>query len=519
MIRSVIEEQGFRRDCLTVCGRDRSDPTRKVLINLPAPPHQPPSTPPPPPPPSVPSPRHVNTVPHAMQAAFKVTNEVETQLLVKHAVLAANLDAEKRLATERLAFAAVAEEHERQAVETERARMAAETARWQAQMERREAELRRELDEERSRWRQEREELVHRHKCELDEARASAASAVRREQERYRTMRAYYENVLLEQREEASNQRLAEAEKARKALEEALEEARIAHEAELRAVLQRSSQLSPAGDGRSGKLKAPVATESAGQAPTLQAAESDFGAGTSGDTAAADIFVPNNGPGSEAPASPALTIPGHSSARTKDAQRKRPREDGRTSDRASGTKTPLDRHQDIERVLVDKPNQKLFYRIGKADTGGSACDEILSKAFVPIDPNMVHLRGSTYAAARRVVLFERGRNGEEVVLAAAVIRLQTKHLEVLILVVAKPERKKGYGRILVEALTQVGREDSCTLLVAWASPDSKDFWPKVEMFEKGAADSSLKSAIMEYQQAESTIGFSGSKMVAKLIKI
>jgi len=454
-----------------------------------------------------------------MQAAFKVTNEVETQLLVKHAVLAANLDAEKRLATERLAFAAVAEEHERQAVETERARMAAETARWQAQMERREAELRRELDEERSRWRQEREELVHRHKCELDEARASAASAVRREQERYRTMRAYYENVLLEQREEASNQRLAEAEKARKALEEALEEARIAHEAELRAVLQRSSQLSPAGDGRSGKLKAPVATESAGQAPTLQAAESDFGAGTSGDTAAADIFVPNNGPGSEAPASPALTIPGHSSARTKDAQRKRPREDGRTSDRASGTKTPLDRHQDIERVLVDKPNQKLFYRIGKADTGGPACDEILSKAFVPIDPNMVHLRGSTYAAARRVVLFERGRNGEEVVLAAAVIRLQTKHLEVLILVVAKPERKKGYGRILVEALTQVGREDSCTLLVAWASPDSKDFWPKVEMFEKGAADSSLKSAIMEYQQAESTIGFSGSKMVAKLIKI
>jgi GNAT superfamily N-acetyltransferase len=332
-------------------------------------------------------------------------------------------------------------------------------------------------------------------------------------------MRAYYENVLLEQREEASNQRLAEAEKARKALEEALEEARIAHEAELRAVLQRSSQLSPAGDGRSGKLKAPVATESAGQAPTLQAAESDFGAGTSGDTAAADIFVPNNGPASEAPASPALTIPGHSSARTKDAQRKRPREDGRTSDRASGTKTPLDRHQDIERVLVDKPNQKLFYRIGKADTGGSACDEILSKAFVPIDPNMVHLRGSTYAAARRVVLFERGRNGEEVVLAAAVIRLQTKHLEVLILVVAKPERKKGYGRILVEALTQVGREDSCTLLVAWASPDSKDFWPKVEMFEKGAADSSLKSAIMEYQQAESTIGFSGSKMVAKLIKI
>jgi GNAT superfamily N-acetyltransferase len=454
-----------------------------------------------------------------MQAAFKVTNEVETQLLVKHAVLAANLDAEKRLATERLAFAAVAEEHERQAVETERARMAAETARWQAQMERREAELRRELDEERSRWRQEREELVHRHKCELDEARASAASAVRREQERYRTMRAYYENVLLEQREEASNQRLAEAEKARKALEEALEEARIAHEAELRAVLQRSSQLSPAGDGRSGKLKAPVATESAGQAPTLQAAESDFGAGTSGDTAAADIFVPNNGPASEAPASPALTIPGHSSARTKDAQRKRPREDGRTSDRASGTKTPLDRHQDIERVLVDKPNQKLFYRIGKADTGGYACDEILSKAFVPIDPNMVHLRGSTYAAARRVVLFERGRNGEEVVLAAAVIRLQTKHLEVLILVVAKPERKKGYGRILVEALTQVGREDSCTLLVAWASPDSKDFWPKVEMFEKGAADSSLKSAIMEYQQAESTIGFSGSKMVAKLIKI
>jgi GNAT superfamily N-acetyltransferase len=454
-----------------------------------------------------------------MQAAFKVTNEVETQLLVKHAVLAANLDAEKRLATERLAFAAVAEEHERQAVETERARMAAETARWQAQMERREAELRRELDEERSRWRQEREELVHRHKCELDEARASAASAVRREQERYRTMRAYYENVLLEQREEASNQRLAEAEKARKALEEALEEARIAHEAELRAVLQRSSQLSPAGDGRSGKLKAPVATESAGQAPTLQAAESDFGAGTSGDTAAADIFVPNNGPASEAPASPALTIPGHSSARTKDAQRKRPREDGRTSDRASGTKTPLDRHQDIERVLVDKPNQKLFYRIGKADTGGSACDEILSKAFVPIDPNMVHLRGSTYAAARRVVLFERGRNGEEVVLAAAVIRLQTKHLEVLILVVAKPERKKGYGRILVEALTQVGREDSCTLLVAWASPDSKDFWPKVEMFEKGAADSSLKSAIMEYQQAESTMGFSGSKMVAKLIKI
>jgi hypothetical protein len=454
-----------------------------------------------------------------MQAAFKVTNEVETQLLVKHAVLAANLDADKRLATERLAFAAVAEEHERQAVETERARMAAETARWQAQMERREAELRRELDEERSRWRQEREELVHRHKCELDEARASAASAVRREQERYRTMRAYYENVLLEQREEASNQRLAEAEKARKALEEALEEARIAHEAELRAVLQRSSQLSPAGDGRSGKLKAPVATESAGQAPTLQAAESDFGAGTSGDTAAADIFVPNNGPASEAPASPALTIPGHSSARTKDAQRKRPREDGRTSDRASGTKTPLDRHQDIERVLVDKPNQKLFYRIGKADTGGSACDEILSKAFVPIDPNMVHLRGSTYAAARRVVLFERGRNGEEVVLAAAVIRLQTKHLEVLILVVAKPERKKGYGRILVEALTQVGREDSCTLLVAWASPDSKDFWPKVEMFEKGAADSSLKSAIMEYQQAESTIGFSGSKMVAKLIKI
>jgi GNAT superfamily N-acetyltransferase len=454
-----------------------------------------------------------------MQAAFKVTNEVETQLLVKHAVLAANLDAEKRLATERLAFAAVAEEHERQAVETERARMAAETARWQAQMERREAELRRELDEERSRWRQEREELVHRHKCELDEARASAASAVRREQERYRTMRAYYENVLLEQREEASNQRLAEAEKARKALEEALEEARIAHEAELRAVLQRSSQLSPAGDGRSGKLKAPVATESAGQAPTLQAAESDFGAGTSGDTTAADIFVPNNGPASEAPASPALTIPGHSSARTKDAQRKRPREDGRTSDRASGTKTPLDRHQDIERVLVDKPNQKLFYRIGKADTGGSACDEILSKAFVPIDPNMVHLRGSTYAAARRVVLFERGRNGEEVVLAAAVIRLQTKHLEVLILVVAKPERKKGYGRILVEALTQVGREDSCTLLVAWASPDSKDFWPKVEMFEKGAADSSLKSAIMEYQQAESTIGFSGSKMVAKLIKI
>jgi GNAT superfamily N-acetyltransferase len=385
-------------------------------------------------------------------------------------------------------------------------------------MERREAELRRELDEERSRWRQEREELVHRHKCELDEARASAASAVRREQERYRTMRAYYENVLLEQREEASNQRLAEAEKARKALEEALEEARIAHEAELRAVLQRSSQLSPAGDGRSGKLKAPVATESAGQAP-MQAAESDFGAGTSGDTAAADIFVPNNGPASEAPASPALTIPGHSSARTKDAQRKRPREDGRTSDRASGTKTPLDRHQDIERVLVDKPNQKLFYRIGKADTGGSACDEILSKAFVPIDPNMVHLRGSTYAAARRVVLFERGRNGEEVVLAAAVIRLQTKHLEVLILVVAKPERKKGYGRILVEALTQVGREDSCTLLVAWASPDSKDFWPKVEMFEKGAADSSLKSAIMEYQQAESTIGFSGSKMVAKLIKI
>jgi GNAT superfamily N-acetyltransferase len=454
-----------------------------------------------------------------MQAAFKVTNEVETQLLVKHAVLAANLDAEKRLATERLAFAAVAEEHERQAVETERARMAAETARWQAQMERREAELRRELDEERSRWRQEREELVHRNKCELDEARASAASAVRREQERYRTMRAYYENVLLEQREEASNQRLAEAEKARKALEEALEEARIAHEAELRAVLQRSSQLSPAGDGRSGKLKAPVATESAGQAPTLQAAESDFGASTSGDTAAADIFVPNNGPASEAPASPALTIPGHSSARTKDAQRKRPREDGRTSDRASGTKTPLDRHQDIERVLVDKPNQKLFYRIGKADTGGSACDEILSKAFVPIDPNMVHLRGSTYAAARRVVLFERGRNGEEVVLAAAVIRLQTKHLEVLILVVAKPERKKGYGRILVEALTQVGREDSCTLLVAWASPDSKDFWPKVEMFEKGAADSSLKSAIMEYQQAESTIGFSGSKMVAKLIKI
>jgi GNAT superfamily N-acetyltransferase len=454
-----------------------------------------------------------------MQAAFKVTNEVETQLLVKHAVLAANLDAEKRLATERLAFAAVAEEHERQAVETERARMAAETARWQAQMERREAELRRELDEERSRWRQEREELVHRHKCELDEARASAASAVRREQERYRTMRAYYENVLLEQREEASNQRLAEAEKARKALEEALEEARIAHEAELRAVLQRSAQLSPAGDGRSGKLKAPVATESAGQAPTLQAAESDFGAGTSGDTAAADIFVPNNGPASEAPASPALTIPGHSSARTKDAQRKRPREDGRTSDRASGTKTPLDRHQDIERVLVDKPNQKLFYRIGKADTGGSACDEILSKAFVPIDPNMVHLRGSTYAAARRVVLFERGRNGEEVVLAAAVIRLQTKHLEVLILVVAKPERKKGYGRIMVEALTQVGREDSCTLLVAWASPDSKDFWPKVEMFEKGAADSSLKSAIMEYQQAESTIGFSGSKMVAKLIKI
>jgi GNAT superfamily N-acetyltransferase len=144
--------------------------------------------------------------------------------------------------------------------------------------------------------------------------------------------------------------------------------------------------------------------------------------------------------------------------------------------------------------LVDKPNQKLFYRIGKADTGGSACDEILSKAFVPIDPNMVHLRGSTYAAARRVVLFERGRNGEEVVLAAAVIRLQTKHLEVLILVVAKPERKKGYGRIMVEALTQVGREDSCTLLVAWASPDSKDFWPKVEMFEKGAADSSLKSA-------------------------
>ena len=115
------------------------------------------------------------------------------------------------------------------------------------------------------------------------------------------------------------------------------------------------------------------------------------------------------------------------------------------------------------------------------------------------------------------MLFER-RDGQEVVLAAAVIRLRKKRLEVLILVVAKPERKKGYGRSLVEELTQVGREHSCTLLVAWASLDSKDFWPKVEMLEKGAADSSLKSAITEYQQTESTQGFSDSKMVAKLIK-
>ena len=596
MIQSVIEEQGFR-DGLTVGGRDRSNPTRKILINLPAPPHEPPSMRPPPPPPSLPSPRHANTV---MQAAFTVANEAETQLLVKNAVLAANFDAEKRLATERLAFAAVAEEHERQAVETERARMTAETARWQAQMEkmeRREAELRRELDEERSRWGQEREELVHRHKCELDEARASAASAVRRRQERCR----HYENVLLEQREEAARQlgaahaaaaaaaaseaarrdeevrtirtqldqcqrlyaaseataaerlRLLEAAETagREALEKAhaqckqreeaaetagwearkaLAEARIAHEAELRAVQQRSSQLSSAGDGRSVKLKAPVA---AGQTATLQAAESDFGAGTSGDTAAADIstcgeivppdFVPNNGPASEAPESPALTIPVHRMARTEDAQRKRPREDVRTYmpteilhySRTSGTKTPLDDHRHEERV--DKHNQELFYLIGKEDTGGTACDEILKKAFGHYDPNMISLRGSTYETARRVVLFER-RDGQEMVLAAAVIRLRKKRLEVLILVVAKPERKKGYGRSLVEELTQVGREHSCTLLVAWASPDSKDFWPKVEMLEKGAADSSLKSAITEYQQAESTQGFSDSKMVAKLIK-
>ena len=573
MIQSVIEEQGFR-DGLTVGGRDRSNPTRKILINLPAPPHEPPSMRPPPPPPSLPSPRHANTV---MQAAFTVANEAETQLLVKNAVLAANFDAEKRLATERLAFAAVAEEHERQAVETERARMTAETARWQAQMEkmeRREAELRRELDEERSRWGQEREELVHRHKCELDEARASAASAVRRRQERCR----HYENVLLEQREEAARQlgaahaaaaaaaaseaarrdeevrtirtqldqcqrlyaaseataaerlRLLEAAETagREALEKAhaqckqreeaaetagrearkaLAEARIAHEAELRAVQQRSSQLSSAGNGRSVKLKATSA------------------AGTSGENAAADIstcgeivppdFVPNNGPASEAPASPALTIPVHSSARTEDALRKRPREAYILERREGGTKTPLDDHRHKKRV--DTHNQELFYLIGKEDTGGTACDEILTKAFVPCDPNMVRLRGSLYETARRVVLFER-RDGQEVVLAAAVIRLRKKRLEVLILVVAKPERKKGYGRSLVEELTQVGREHSCTLLVAWASLDSKDFWPKVEMLEKGAADSSLKSAITEYQQAESTQGFSDSKMVAKLIK-
>ena len=47
-----------------------------------------------------------------------------------------------------------------------------------------------------------------------------------------------------------------------------------------------------------------------------------------------------------------------------------------------------------------------------------------------------------------------------------------------ILVVAKDERKRGFGRIFVDALTRLGDTLGCGLLIAWAAGNSMGFWAR-----------------------------------------
>lgn len=187
---------------------------------------------------------------------------------------------------------------------------------------------------------------------------------------------------------------------------------------------------------------------------------------------------------------------------------------------SSGTSSRLD-EMDAE-FPVDEPDQHLFCRIGRADTGGKACVDMLRSGFTSVDDNMINLRGSTYAAARRVVLFQR-REGLDVVIASAVIRLPESHdapsLEIPILVVASSERKKGYGRLFVDALRDLGVQFGCKMAVAWAAGRSLGFWERVGLHEKQAqaSDAALRQAISRYNQKHTGVGFADTKMVATLL--
>ena len=152
-------------------------------------------------------------------------------------------------------------------------------------------------------------------------------------------------------------------------------------------------------------------------------------------------------------------------------------------------------------------------------------DLMLREAFTSVDENMISLRGSTYAKARRVVLYQQREAEQPVAIATAVIKVAESHqalkaLEVPILVVQKSERKRGFGRVFVSALIHVAHQLQCGLLVAWAANNSLGFWQRVGLLEKTgvAASSALRQAIKSYEQSNTCLGFADTRMVATLIK-
>jgi GNAT superfamily N-acetyltransferase len=168
-------------------------------------------------------------------------------------------------------------------------------------------------------------------------------------------------------------------------------------------------------------------------------------------------------------------------------------------------------------IRVCEPERRLRCRLGRERTGGACCDAMLREAFTPVDNNMVTLRGG-YALARRLVLLQE-RDGEEVPIAAAVIKVAEDVLEIPILVVEPRERKQGFGRTIVNLLAQMGLQLRCTMLVAWAAGTSLPFWARVSMLERQSASASreLRQAMIQYRQRNPLSGFSDSKMVATLL--
>jgi hypothetical protein len=86
-----------------------------------------------------------------------------------------------------------------------------------------------------------------------------------------------------------------------------------------------------------------------------------------------------------------------------------------------------------------------------------------------------------------------------------------------ILVTAKDERQKGFGRLFIDELSRLGAGQRCGLLVAWAAGGSMGFWQRVDMLDKQTTTDAVLKREMRGYEAGRTAGFLDSKMVARLI--